>query len=99
MTLSAWQWAETINLYHSGLTCEQVGRKLGMSGAGVRYRLKRAGAPRRHSGGSNKLPLLTLRATRAFYVLVGSLRVTGAKFGISHEAIRQRLKSLVEREA
>lgn len=42
--------AETIRLYRSGLTLEEVGERMGCSGAAVLHRLRKAGEPRRPAG-------------------------------------------------
>lgn len=39
--------AETVKLYKSGLSCQEIASKLGLSGEGVRQRLRAAGASRR----------------------------------------------------
>lgn len=40
----------TIALYESGLTSDEVGAELGVSGAAIRRRLRDAGHPRRRGG-------------------------------------------------
>jgi len=43
-------YERTIALYRMGLTSDEVGRLLGLTGAGVRRRLELAGVPRRKAG-------------------------------------------------
>lgn len=44
------EYERTIELYESGLSSEDVGRVVGVTGAAVRQRLRLAGVPRRPGG-------------------------------------------------
>lgn len=77
-------------LYGIGLTLAQVGERVGMTGAGVARRLRRAGFPRRKSN-HGRAPEISDRDREivAAYRDLGTLEAVGAQFGVTRERIRQ----------
>lgn len=76
-------------LYESGLSIWQVGAKVGMSGGGALYVLRRLGVKRRPTGGVGRVR--RQQVIEAFRASDGNAAAAAATLGVTRERVRQIL--------